>query len=55
MSKAGKQKYRWYDEDDNDYENNYKKKTEKDRRNEKRIRSAIKGKKFDQLIQDDYE
>lgn len=51
MSKTGKQKYRWYDEEDTDYEKNSKKKN-KDRREEKRIRSALKGKKFDQLYQE---
>jgi len=51
MSKSGKTKYRWYDEyEESNYED---KKKDRNRRKEKRIRSALKGKNFDYLINDE--
>lgn len=54
MSKSNKTKYRWYDEED-EYHGSDKKTRLKnnDRRKEKKIKNAIKGKNFDYLIHDD--
>ena len=52
MSKSGKIKYRWVDEeyDDNDYKN---KKKGRDRKSERKLNTALRSKNYDRLLQDD--
>jgi hypothetical protein len=53
MSKNGKTKYRWYDEED--YDPNDKRNSREKQRREKKLKNAIRGKNYDALIQDEDE
>jgi hypothetical protein len=54
MSKSGKSKYRWVDEEYDDYSSDRKsKKKDCDKRNERRLKNAIKGKNLDYLMNND--
>lgn len=53
MSKSGKTKYRWNDEEEDFSRDKKARQKDSDRRKEKRMKNAIRGKNFDYFISDD--
>jgi hypothetical protein len=48
---SSKSKYRWYDEEEDQSDYNSKKKN-KDRRNERKLNTALRSKNYDYLVND---